>query len=123
MTSLIGIVDDDASILRAVRRLLGAAGFRVKTFGSAEEFLAADHPERIDCLVLDIHLNGLSGFELQDRLVEAHINMPIVFITAHDDLPTRERARRGGASEYLRKPFDEHSLIAAIGKALGHPRS
>jgi FixJ family two-component response regulator len=123
MTPVIGIVDDDASILRAVRRLLVAAGFTVQTFGSAEEFLASDHPERIGCLVLDIHLNGLSGFELQDRLMEAHIQIPIVFITAHDDLPTRERAQRGGASEYLRKPFDEHSLIGAIGKALGRARS
>jgi len=123
MTPVIGIVDDDASILRAVRRLLGAAGFNVRTFGSAEEFLASEHPERISCLVLDIHLNGLSGFELQDRLMEAHITIPIVFITAHDDLSTRERAQRGGASEYLRKPFDEHSLIGAIGKALGRAHS
>ncbi len=123
MTPVIGIVDDDASILRAVRRLLGAAGFSVRTFGSAEEFLASDHPERISCLVLDIHLNGLSGFELQDRLAESHITIPIVFITAHDDLPTRERARRGGASEYLRKPFDEHSLIGAIGKVLSRTPS
>jgi FixJ family two-component response regulator len=123
MTPVIGIVDDDASILRAVRRLLGAAGFTVKTFGSAEEFLASDHPEQIGCLVLDIHLNGLSGFELQDRLTEAHIKIPIVFITAHDDLSTRERAQRGGASEYLRKPFDEHSLIGAIGKVLARTPS
>ena len=123
MTPVIGIVDDDASILRAVRRLLGAAGFNVRTFGSAEEFLASEHLERISCLVLDIHLNGLSGFELQDRLIEAHITIPIVFITAHDDLSTRERAQRGGASEYLRKPFDEHSLIGAIGKALGRAPS
>ena len=118
MTPVIGIVDDDASILRAVRRLLVAAGFSVRTFGSAEEFLASEHPEQISCLVLDIHLNGLSGFELQDRLLEAHISIPIVFITAHDDQSTRERAQRGGASEYLRKPFDEQSLIGAIRQAL-----
>lgn len=123
MTPVIGIVDDDASILRAVRRLLAAAGFTVRTFGSAEEFLASEHLEAISCLVLDIHLNGLSGFELQDRLVEAHVRIPIVFITAHDDLPTRERAQRGGASEYLRKPFDEHSLIGAIETALARARA
>jgi len=119
MSPVIGIVDDDASILRAVRRLLGASGFAVKTFGSAEEFLAFAHPERISCLVLDIHLNGLSGFELQERLAEAHCPIPIIFITAHDDVATRERARRSGATEYLRKPFDEQSLIGAIEKALG----
>ena len=123
MNPVIGIVDDDASILRAVRRLLGAAGFTVKTFGSAEEFLAFEHPEKISCLVLDIHLTGLSGFELQDRLVEAHLPIPIIFITAHDDVATRERARRTGATEYLRKPFDEHSLIGAIEKALGRSRT
>lgn len=123
MTAVIGIVDDDPSILRAVRRLLVVAGFTVKTFGSAEEFLASEHPERINCLVLDIHLNGLSGFELQDRLLEAQIEIPIVFVTAHDDLPTRERAQRTGASEYLRKPFDEHALIGAIAKALDRARS
>ena len=123
MTPVIGIVDDDASILRAVRRLLVAAGFSVRTFGSAEEFLASEHPEAIGCLVLDIHLNGLSGFELQDRLVEAHVHIPIVFITAHDDLPTRERAQRGGASEYLRKPFDEHALLGAIETARARARA
>ena len=73
----------------------------------------------IHCLVLDVHLGGLSGFELQERLSEAPVQIPIIFITAHDDPPTRERARRAGAVEYLRKPFDEHALIGAIDKALG----
>ena len=123
MTPVIGIVDDDASILRAIRRLLVAAGFSVRTFSSAEEFLASEHQEAINCLVLDIHLDGLSGFELQDRLLEAHVRIPIVFITAHDDLPTRERAQRGGASEYLRKPFDEQALLGAIETALARARA
>lgn len=123
MTPVIAIVDDDVSILRAVRRLLAAAGFSVRTFGSAEEFLAFEHHDAIDCLVLDIHLSGLSGFELQERLVEAHVRIPIVFITAHDDLPTRERAQRGGASEYLRKPFDEQALLGAIETALARARA
>jgi len=122
MNPVIGVVDDDASILRAVGRLLGAAGFTVRTFGSAEELLASEQLEWIDCLVLDIHLNGLSGFELQERLAELHPGIPIVFITAHDDPSTRERARRSGATEYLRKPFDEQSLIGAIEHALGRRR-
>jgi FixJ family two-component response regulator len=116
--AVIGIVDDDASVLRALTRLLGGAGFAVKTFGSASEFLGLEHPETIDCLVLDIHMPGLSGFDLQERLVEARIPIPIIFITAHDDALTRERARKGGGA-YLPKPFDAHSLIGAIEKALG----
>ena len=116
---MIGVVDDDASILRAVQRLLGSLGFTVKTFGSGEDLLASECLARIRCLVLDVHLGGLSGFELQERLSEAPVPIPIIFITAHDDLPTRDRARRAGAVEYLRKPFDEHALIGAIEKALG----
>jgi FixJ family two-component response regulator len=116
---LIGVVDDDASILRAVRRLLGSLGFSVKTFGSGEDLLGSTCLSKIRCLVLDVHLGGLSGFELQERLSEAPVHIPIIFITAHDDPPTRERARRAGAVEYLRKPFDEHALLGAIDKALG----
>ena len=118
MRAVIGIVDDDASVLRALTRLLGGAGFAVKTFGSADEFLGQEHPETIDCLVLDIHMPGLSGFDLQERLVEARIPIPIIFITAHDDAVTRERARKGGGA-YLPKPFDAHSLILAIEQARG----
>jgi FixJ family two-component response regulator len=116
---LIGVVDDDASILRAVQRLLGSLGFSVKTFGSGEDLLGSACLSKIRCLVLDVHLGGLSGFELQERLSEAPLHIPIIFITAHDDPPTRERARRAGAVEYLRKPFDEHALLGAIDKALG----
>jgi FixJ family two-component response regulator len=116
---VIGVVDDDASILRAVQRLLGSLGFTVKTFGSGEDLLASECLALIRCLVLDVHLGGLSGFELQERLSEAPVQIPIIFITAHDDPPTRDRARRAGAVEYLRKPFDEHALIGAIEKALG----
>jgi FixJ family two-component response regulator len=115
---VIGIVDDDASVLRALKRLLGASGFAVETYGSAEEYLALGHPERADCLLLDIHLGGLSGFELQERLIEARVTTPVIFITAVDDAPTRERARRAGAVEYLLKPLDERVLLEAIREAL-----
>jgi FixJ family two-component response regulator len=114
----IGVVDDDASILRALQRLLGAAGFAVQTFGSGEELLASGQLDRFQCLVLDVHLTGLSGFEVQERLNEARHFIPIIFITAHDDASTRERARRNATSQYLRKPFDEQSLIAAIESAV-----
>ena len=115
----IGVVDDDASILRALQRLLGAAGFSVKTFGSGEDLLASNQLDDFNCLVLDVHLTGLSGFEVQDRLTGAQRCIPIIFITAHDDASTRERARRTPSSQYLRKPFDEQSLIAAIQTAIG----
>ena len=117
MSAVIGIVDDDVLVLRALRRLLEGAGFAVKTFGSAEEFLGLEVPETINCLVVDIHMPGLSGFDLQERLAAAQIQIPIIFISANDDAPTRERARKGGVA-YLPKPFDAPSLIGAIKKAL-----
>ncbi|HZN49568.1 MAG TPA: response regulator, partial [Methylomirabilota bacterium] len=107
------------SLLRALRRLLAAGGFQVKTFSSAEDFLECSSPRTPGCLVLDVHLGGLSGFELHERLVAAGRRIPVVFITAHDDAATQDRARRAGAVEYLRKPFDDESLIAGINRALG----
>ena len=89
----------------------------MKAFSSAEEFLGLEHPESIKCLVLDIQMPGLSGFDLQERLAGADLTIPIIFITAHDDVLTRERARKGGVT-YLTKPFDAHSLLKAIAKAL-----
>jgi len=113
------VIDDDASLLRALQRLLGAGGFRVKTFSSAEDFLASAYPATTRCLVLDVHLGGLSGFELHERLVAGGRHIPVIFITARDDAATQERARSAGAVEYLRKPFDDESLIAGINRALG----
>lgn len=118
MTQLIGVVDDDPSILRALRRLLHLAGFSVKTFGSGEELLDCGELATIGCLVLDVNLTGLSGFQVQERLGELKLAIPIVFITAHDDATTRERAERAGDARYLRKPFDERALIGEIQKAL-----
>ena len=115
---LVYVIDDDVSLLRALRRLLGAGGFRVCTFSSAEEFLESEKTPPA-CLVLDVHLGGLSGLDLQERLVAAGRRIPVVFITAHDDAVTRERARRAGAVDYLRKPFNDESLIAGIKRALG----
>ena len=114
------VIDDDVSLLRALRRLLDAGGFQVKTFSSAEDFLDRPNPGTPGCLVLDVHLlGGLSGFELHERLVAAGQRIPVVFITAHDDTATRDRARRAGAVEYLRKPFDDELLIAGVNRALG----
>jgi FixJ family two-component response regulator len=115
-TLTIGVVEDDPSFLRALGRLLGAAGFRVATFASAEAFLASESAGAMSCLVLDVHLGGMSGFDLQQRLAAAGAPIPTIFITAHDDPITRERARSGVA--YLRKPFREDALIGAIQQAL-----
>ena len=121
MSRIIGVVDDDASIVRALTRLLRAAGFSVKTFQSGEELLASRELATIECLVLDVHLGGLTGFDVQERLAAMRHACPIIFITAHDDMATSERARRSGTSQYLRKPFDESALIAAIETCLaGH---
>jgi FixJ family two-component response regulator len=115
---LIAVVDDDPSILRALRRLLHLAGFSVRTFGSGEELLGSQELAAIGCLVLDVNLTGLSGFQVQERLGDLKLSIPIVFITAHDDATTRERAERDGDARYLRKPFDERALIGEIQKAL-----
>jgi FixJ family two-component response regulator len=115
-TLTIGVVEDDPSFLRALRRLLSGAGFSVATFASAEEFLASESAGATACLVLDVHLGGMSGFDLQQHLVTAGIPIPTIFITAHDDPVTRQGAR--SAVAYLRKPFREAALVAAIRQAL-----
>jgi len=112
------VVDDDAPLRRALHRLLRAAGFDVKTFESAEAFLAARHVSPPDCLVLDIRLGALSGFDLYDRLRTSGLSAPVIFITGHDDAATREQARKIDAAGYIRKPFDETSLISAIEAAI-----
>jgi FixJ family two-component response regulator len=114
------IVDDDRSLLRALHRLISAAGFSALPFPSAEAFLAWEHQHSASCgcLVLDVHLGGLDGFELHERLLKAGTVIPVIFITAHDDSFTRERARAAGAVGYLRKPFDDSLLIDAIRRAM-----
>jgi FixJ family two-component response regulator len=112
------LVDDDAPLRKALGRLLRSVGFSVETFGTAEDFLAAEHAPPPDCLVLDIHLGTLSGFDVHERLRAAGVSIPTVFITGHDDAVTRERARRLGAAGYVRKPFDEDSLVSAIDRAM-----
>jgi FixJ family two-component response regulator len=114
----VGIVDDDARLLRALQRLLQASGVTAVTFDSGEALLEALPTLALDCLVLDIRLGRLSGFDVHEALVMRSASLPTIFITAHDDPATRRRARRAGAVAYLRKPFDEDSLIAAIQSAL-----
>jgi FixJ family two-component response regulator len=113
------VVDDDESIRRALKRLLGSMGYRVLTFGSAEEFLEFNVGTGEGCLVLDIRLPGITGLELQDKLSSLGSTCPVIFITAHDSPQWRERAEKAGAVAYLKKPFQEQWLIAAIRRACG----
>jgi FixJ family two-component response regulator len=112
------VVDDDDGMNQAIRRLLSAAGFRALTFASAEALLEAGTAAQAACLVLDIHLPGLSGFELHRRLIQNGIGLPVVFITAYDDPDSLQQARTAGAIAYLTKPFSGQSLLTAIAGAV-----
>lgn len=118
-TGLIAIVDDDRSILRALHRLVRSHGYTVQTFESAPEFLDSLHRGRPACLLLDVHLEGMSGFDLQERLAADGAGVPIIFITADDDATTRERIEQSGAAGHLWKPVDEQALLHAIRRAIG----
>jgi FixJ family two-component response regulator len=111
---IVCVIDDDVSLLRALKRLLKVRRFSVTTFASAEEFLESASREEVACLVLDVYLEGLSGFGLQKQLAAEGSRIPVLFITGRDDPSTRERARQAGAVDYLRKPLDEEVLLAAI---------
>ncbi len=115
---IIAVVDDDPSVRRALHRLVQAGGYTVQTFPSAVAFLDSLGRGRPACLVLDIHLDGMSGFDLHERLAADGVGIPVVFITAHDDAPTRERIENSGAAGHLWKPVDEQALLGAICRAI-----
>ncbi len=117
---MVYLVDDDESVRRALQRLLRSAGFEVKAFSSAEEFLqSANLEEKGACLILDIRMPGLTGFDLQQKLISKGIRMPVITVSAFDDAETRERARKLGATAFFRKPVDGQALVDAIHWALG----
>lgn len=111
---LIYVVDDDASVREALSSLIRSAGLRVETFTSAQEFLAHPQADVPSCLVLDVQLPGLSGLDLQQELAKAGIQIPIIFLTGHGDIPTSVRAIKAGALEFLTKPFNDEDLLEAI---------
>jgi FixJ family two-component response regulator len=117
------VVDDDASVREAIKRLIASVGLRVETFGSAGEFLASKRPEAPGCLVLDVRLPDLSGLEFQRDLAKADIQIPIIFITGHADVPMSVRAMKAGASEFLTKPFRGQELLDAIQEAIAKDRA
>src|SRR5580704_17299636 len=108
------VVDDDASVRDGIRTLLRSVGLRAEVFSSAEEFLNAERPQTPSCLVLDVRLPGVNGLDFQDRLSSIGIEIPIIFITAHGDIPTSLRALKAGAVEFLAKPFQTEVLLTAV---------
>ena len=115
---LIHIVDDDAAYRAAVARLLEASGYRVALYASAAQLLEAAPPAEAGCILLDIHMEGLSGLELQERLAAAGSPLPIVFLTGHGDVPSSVRAIKAGAEDFLTKPATKDVLLAAVRRAL-----
>src|SRR3989475_12578349 len=117
------VVDDDPSVRRAIQRLVESVGLQVELFGSAQEFLRSKRPDAPSCLVLDVRLPGISGLDFQRELADANIHIPIVFITAHGDIPMTVRAMKAGAVEFLTKPFRDQDLLDAIHFALNRDRA
>ncbi len=115
---LVYVVDDDVSAREGVARLIRSAGLLAKTYASGEEFLAAPRPKHPGCLVLDVNLPGVSGLDLQQELSKSGVQLPIVFLTGHGDIPMSVRALRGGASNFLTKPFDDEDLLNAVRQCL-----
>jgi FixJ family two-component response regulator len=119
---MIVVVDDDDGMRRAAEVVLNAAGFTVVTFSSAETLLESDAADRAACLVFDIHLPGLSGFELYGKLSRAcSAPAPAIFITGRDEPATRDEAEALGAAAYLAKPFDSRTLVEAVSRAVSGP--
>lgn len=112
------VVDDDPSVRRGLERLLRAAGYRVETYSSADQFLEHDLLEGPGCLVLDVRMPGKGGLHLQQRLADRGSLLPVIFITGHGDVPTVVRAMKTGAVDFLLKPFDDEELLAAVHQAL-----
>jgi len=120
--ALVFVVDDDPSIREALESLLQSVGLGVRTFASAQDFLSSERPAVPSCLVLDLHLPGLSGLDLQQELARANIEIPIIFISGGGDIPASVRAIKAGALEFLTKPFDKDSLLDAIRQGLERDR-
>ena len=114
----ISIVDDDAPVRDAIRRLIKSVGMNARTYASAEDFLSANHAQETSCLILDVQMPGMGGLELQQRLADSGYRIPIIFISAHSNGQIREQAIAAGAVDFLFKPFSEEALVDALHAAL-----
>jgi len=119
---LVYVIDDDESVRRSIKRLLKAHGFEAKTFPSADEFLCLPRAVRPSCLVLDLSLPGMSGIDLQKEMERRKLDLPIVFITGHGDIPMSVEAMKGGAVDFLPKPFSSKALLEAVELAMARAR-
>jgi len=115
---LVAIVDDDELFRRSIERLVRSAGFRVETFGSAEDFLERGDLDRTACAILDMKLPGMNGLDLQQRLITRPTPIPIVFVSAHDEAVMQANALRAGALAFLKKPFDNSTLLDALSRSI-----
>jgi FixJ family two-component response regulator len=122
-TPTVFVIDDDVEVRMSIQGLLKAAGLRSESFSTAEEFLCNKAPDGPSCLVLDVSLPGLDGLELQRKLTDAGMRIPIVFITGHGDIPMTVKAIKSGAVEFLAKPFVDQELLDAIEQAFDHDRA
>ena len=120
--AIIAIVDDDLSVCEGLGSLIRSVGWRAEGFASAQEFLARAAAEPPSCLILDLELPGLSGLDLQRRMAEIGLEIPIVFLTGHGSIPTSVQAMKAGATEFLTKPVDEEELLRAIHEAIERDR-
>jgi RNA polymerase sigma factor (sigma-70 family) len=116
------IVDDDPSVRQSTELLLKSMGFNVKTFVSAQDFLKANLQEDLGCLILDVRMPGMSGLDLQEKLVSLKTPLPVIFITGHGTVPMSVRAMKAGAVDFLQKPFEEQDLLDAINRAITRQR-
>jgi len=119
---LVFVIDDDAAVRASIQGLLKSASLRSESFGTAEEFLRSRRPDGPSCLVLDVSLPGVNGLDFQRQLADAGVQIPIVFITGHGDIPMTVRAMKSGAVEFLTKPFHDEDLLDAIRQALDRDR-
>jgi FixJ family two-component response regulator len=123
LPSIVYVVDDDAAIREALKSLLASMGMRVEVFGSAAEFLRSTLADIPSCLVLDVRLPGVSGLDFQAELAKANIQVPIIFISGHGDIPMTVRAMKAGAVEFLTKPIRDQDLLDAVQLALDKDRT
>ena len=121
--AIVYVIDDDAQTRDALKNLMRSVGLQVEVFASAQDFLRSKRPDVPACLVLDVRLRGLSGLDLQKRMAEAKIEVPIIFITGYGDIPMTVQAMKAGAVEFLTKPFRNQELLDAIQQALERDRT
>lgn len=121
--SVVFVIDDDSAVCTALRRLINSVGLDVETFTSARGFLQAARAETPGCVILDVRLPDLSGLNLQEKLAEAGVDLPIIFITGHADIPMTVRAMKAGALEFLTKPFNDQELLDAVQRGIEQHRT